>query len=240
MTLTAAVQAEIDADLASICEVQQSKLVIPRGSPLGLMAASGAIIRLPPNQSITVVPHLHGFATALMRATGLDSFGTYNGHSPPQGPTQAIDIFHRVSDRAASDAMCEFFLANWERFGLRYIISRQQIWHRLDPVWRWMADLGDNTKNHQDHGHVTAESDAPDLPQPQPEPQGDPTTMLFRYIYDGIDWVFDGPSRLFFHCDDVLQITEVLDVIEVPALGKVSKATHQRYQILAAKAGFTG
>lgn len=75
---------------------------------------------------------------------------------------------------------------------------------------------------------------------PHPTPQGDPNVLTFRYIYNGVDWVFDGPSRLFFQCDDTDQITQVLDPIEVKALGKVSAATHRRYSDIAANAKFTG
>lgn len=75
---------------------------------------------------------------------------------------------------------------------------------------------------------------------PKPDPQGDPRVLSFRYIFDGLDWVFDGPSRLFFHTDDTDQITQVLDVIGMPALGQVSSATHRRYSDLAEAAGFTG
>lgn len=74
----------------------------------------------------------------------------------------------------------------------------------------------------------------------QPQPEGDPRMLSFRYVFDDVDWVFDGPSRLFFHTDDTDQITQVLDAIKFPALGRVSAATHRRYSELATKAGFTG
>lgn len=81
---------------------------------------------------------------------------------------------------------------------------------------------------------------APSNPDPQPQPEGDPHMLTFRYIFDGVDWVFDGPSHLFFQCDDTDQITQVLDPIKVPALGEVSSATHRRYSDIAEQAGFTG
>lgn len=74
----------------------------------------------------------------------------------------------------------------------------------------------------------------------QPTPQGDLHMLTFRYIFDNVDWVFDGPSHLFFQCDDTDQITQVLDPIGVPVLGKVSPATHRRYSKIAEAAGFTG
>lgn len=72
-----------------------------------------------------------------------------------------------------------------------------------------------------------------------PTPPGE-DMLTFRYIYDNLDWVFDGPSNLFFQCDDPDQITQVLDKIGVPALGQVSNATHRRYKDLAKSAGYAG
>lgn len=77
-------------------------------------------------------------------------------------------------------------------------------------------------------------------PTPNPQPQGDLAMLTFRYIADGLDWVFDGPSKLFFQLDDVRQITEVLDPLGVKALGQVSDVTHRRYRDVAAAAGFSG
>jgi GH24 family phage-related lysozyme (muramidase) len=75
---------------------------------------------------------------------------------------------------------------------------------------------------------------------PNPQPQGELAMLTFRYIFDGLDWVFDGPSKLFFQLNDELQITEVLDPLGMKALGKVSDATHRRYSEVAAAAGFSG
>ena len=73
-----------------------------------------------------------------------------------------------------------------------------------------------------------------------PHPEGDLHMLTFRYIAEGLDWVFDGPSKLFFQLDAVEQITEVLDPLGVKALGKVSDVTHKRYSEIAAAAGFSG
>ena len=204
---------------------------VPTGDSEGLIAG------------YEVLPHVQRFADAVRKATKVKSIGTYPGHSPSL--ERALDLFHAVNDTALADAISDFFLANFERFGGRYIIDRQQIWHRLDPVWRWMEDRGDNTQNHYDHNHISFEASAPEpKPEPpkppKPDPQGDIHMLTFRYIFDGLDWVFDGPSRLFFHADDTDQITQVLDKIGVPALGKVSAATHRRYSEIAETAGFTG
>ncbi len=74
----------------------------------------------------------------------------------------------------------------------------------------------------------------------QPPVQGEAHMLSFRYIFEGEDWVFDGPSRLYFQCDHTDQITQVLDPIGVPAVGEVSEETHRRYGDLARAAGFTG
>ena len=188
-----------------------------------------------------VLPHVQRFADAVRAATKVKSIGTYPGHSP--SIDRALDLFHAVSDNPLADAISDFAIKNQARYGVRYVIDRQEIWHRLDPVWRWMEDRGDDTQNHRDHNHISFESSAPEpppKPKPEPEPQGDVHMLTFRYIFEGLDWVFDGPSRLFFHADDTDQITQVLDKIGVPALGKVSAATHRRYSEIAETAGFTG
>lgn len=83
---------------------------------------------------------------------------------------------------------------------------------------------------------------------PNPEPQGDLAMLTFRYIAPKLDdpggalldWVFDGPSKLFFQLNDERQITEVLDPLGVKALGRVSDVTHRRYSEVAAAAHFSG
>lgn len=64
--------------------------------------------------------------------------------------------------------------------------------------------------------------------------------LTFRYIANSQDWVFDGPSKLFFQLNDTRQITEVLDPLGVKALGQVSDVTHKRYSEVAKAAGFSG
>ncbi len=105
------------------------------------------------NGGIAVRPHVQAFANACNDATGASSFGTYNGHQP--APDRALDIFHRISDRALSDAICAFYIANHPRFGGDYIISRRYIWnHKIGRYWRLMPDRGSPTQNHDDHAHV--------------------------------------------------------------------------------------
>lgn len=116
-----------------------------------------------------VLPHVQRFADAVRKATKVKSIGTYPGHSPSL--ERALDLFHAVNDSALAGAITDFFLANFAQFGGRYIIDRQRIWHRLDPVWRWMEDRGDNTQNHYDHNHISFEASAP---EPKPEPPQPP------------------------------------------------------------------
>ncbi len=200
-------------------------------------ALVGAIIRTPPGQVIRPLAHVRAFADALLRETGASSFGTYIGHSPT--PDRALDVFTPVNSSTLGDAMSAYALANWGRYGLRYMIYRQRIHWGPGESWELMADRGDNTQNHYDHEHFAFEVEAEE-PTPDPLPQGDPHMLTFRYIFDGLDWVFDGPSHLFFQLNDELQITEVLDKLKVPALGKVSAVTHGRYSEIAEAAGFTG
>jgi hypothetical protein len=186
----------------------------------------------------SVRPHVQAFADAVSQATGADSFGTYPGHEP--SIDLAVDCFVPTTSRVLGDAICDFALSHMERFGIWYVIYRQRIFNpSVAPYWRDMEDRGSPTQNHMDHVHLSFNDSAP--PQPdQPPTRKDDLMLSFRYIFNGVDWVFDGPSRLYFQCDDPDQITQVLDRINVPALGRVSAATHRRYYDLALAAGFTG
>jgi hypothetical protein len=87
---------------------------------------------------------------------------TYPDH--PSG--RAVDVMVPHVGRSAAgvevgDAIAEYFMANADRYGVRYMIWRQRIWWReKDPVapveqWRTMGDRGDWTSNHYDHVHIT-------------------------------------------------------------------------------------
>lgn len=148
-----------------------------------------------------------------------------------------------AESNSASYAIC-FMGGEGDAFtdGARDAINDAAEWLVADPARRWgvhrdwvsTACPGDEITAWVRGGHPR-----PGAPTSQP-PEGDLLMLSFRYIADGFDWVFDGPSRVFFHADDVSQITEVLDAIGMPALGQVSPATHRRYSELAAAAGFTG
>ena len=121
-----------------------------------------------------VRPHVQTFADACARATGASSFGTYPGHSP--SIDRALDIFVPTNSSTLGNAISDFAIANQRRYGVRYVIYRQRIWHRLDPVWRGMADRGDPTQNHFDHVHISfetaaAEPASPPNPVPVPQPE---------------------------------------------------------------------
>lgn len=184
-----------------------------------------------------VRPHVQAFANEGRERFGT-RFTTYPGHSPTQD--RALDCWDTDADM---DGLVQFGRDNYKRFGIDYIIWQQRIWNpEISDSWRWMPDRGSRTANHYDHGHFSFEPTGGDSPTPKPKPdvQGDLAMLTFRYIYDGQDWVFDGPSKLFFQLNDTRQITEVLDKLGVKAIGQVSDATHSRYSELAASAGFSG
>ncbi len=118
-----------------------------------------------------VLPHVQLFADRVREATTVQTIGTYPGHSPSL--ERALDLFVSVNSTTVGNAICQFAFDNLARFGVRYLIYRQRIWHRLDPVWRWMADRGDLTQNHFDHVHISFETEAAgpgDEPPPDPPP----------------------------------------------------------------------
>lgn len=114
-----------------------------------------------------------------------------------------------------------------------------ELFHAPTGTWLshgvYVPDVG----GHEDHAHAAIEPGA-SLPVTALLPEEGLAMLTFRYIAEGLDWVFDGPSALYFHLDDTTQITEVLDPLGVKALGQVSPATHRRYSDLAAAAGFKG
>lgn len=116
-----------------------------------------------------VRPHVQRFADAVVAQLGPISIGTYPGHSP--SIDLALDLFTPVNSSTLGNAISGFAIAHQERFGVRYVIYRQRIWHRLDPVWRPMADRGSVTANHFDHVHISFEAAAPEPEPTTPTPE---------------------------------------------------------------------
>lgn len=113
----------------------------------------------------SVRPHVQTFADACSEATGAGNFGTYPGHSP--SIDRALDIFVPNRTTKLGDAIADFTLKNWERYGVRYIIWRQRINWNDGAGWSWMEDRGDDTQNHFDHNHVSFELTAVGQPPTQ-------------------------------------------------------------------------
>ncbi len=133
-------------------------------------------IRTPENQTIVVKPHVQALANALESEFGVTNFGTYLGHSPPEGPTQALDIFtpDNVVGHGLQDKICTYIRNNVKRFGGRYHIRRHQIWNveRETEGYRDQVVTGNRTTDHMDHVHDTQYAFAPgpfgpDEPIPQ-------------------------------------------------------------------------
>ncbi len=198
---------------------------------------------------ITVKPHVQRFFDDLEEELGFElSLGTYNGHSPPEGPTQAVDFFNTVNAAgfAIQDRACAFFRKNAKRYGGRYCIRRHQIWNieRDDDGWREQGTTGNVTVDHMDHSHFTFYADAPinyeePDPEPVPEPKGNVMAISVRYIWgrnagELVDWVFDGASRIHAAIgdDDVLR---ACDLSEVKELGKITTSSHNWFVDQASK-----
>jgi hypothetical protein len=108
---------------------------------------------------ITVRPNVQAVADNLEREGLASSFGTYPGHSDPEGPTQAIDIFTPDTPEgwAQQDRICEYLIRNQKRFGVRYVIRREHIWNieRAAEGWRKQRHYGNRRLDHYDHVHLT-------------------------------------------------------------------------------------
>ncbi len=189
-----------------------------------------------------VLPHVQLFHDRVKVATGVQSVGTYPGHSPSL--ERALDLFVPVSSRTLGDAICAFAIANLKRYGVRYIIYRQHIWHRLDQRWVPMADRGDLTQNHFDHVHISFEEAAagadPEPPTPRPIPDLKELPMEFTYIANGEDWVVSTSARFHGRLPFSDFLEGVKDTKVLHNLGERSAEFHAGVKALADQCGFSG
>lgn len=132
---------------------------------------------------ITVRPNVQAVANALERDSLASSFGTYPGHSDPEGPTQAVDIFtpDTPAGWAQQDSICGFLMQNQARFGVRYMIRREHIWNieRAAEGWRRQRHYGNRRLDHYDHVHLTCYSEG------EGPYDGDPTPCEERLFRKG-------------------------------------------------------
>jgi hypothetical protein len=189
----------------------------------GFAASPVAVIRKPANQHIVSLPHVQSFATALLRATGADSFGTYLGHSPT--PERAVDAFCPVNSTKLGDAMCSFALAHWAEFGLRYMIYRQRIHWGPGEDWEWMADRGSPTQNHMDHAHYAHEEKAAGPITPIPVPPTSEEDELFSKSPIACTYLIAAHSGLFLTSTDDKHMSGVVQK-------RADGSLNQRWQIV--------
>lgn len=191
---------------------------------------------------ITVKPHVQRFADDISAALGVSNFGTYVGHSPPEGPTQAVDIFtpDNANGYILQDKICEWIIAHQKKYGIRYCIRRHHIWNieRADEGWRDQGVTGDRTADHYDHVHVTFYAKAevePDIPVNLLE--GELSSMKVRYVWgpDALhitDWVFDAPGRIFAQIGHAT-LLKACDLNKFPELGRVDDQVHEWFKGVA-------
>lgn len=194
---------------------------------------------------ITVKPHVQKAADEVVAEFGPGlSPGTYNGHSPPEGPTQALDLFNPTTNAGweLQYRVAGYLIKHAKRLGVRYVIrwnpnGADWIWNieRADEGWRAMA-----TRDHRDHVHVTFYSKAADTaPEPPANlPEGEIGSMKVRYIWgpdalNQTDWLFDGPSRIFAQIGHAT-VLKACDLNKVPELGRVDDQAHEWFKGVAA------
>lgn len=182
---------------------------------------------------ITVKPHVQAWSDFLESQLGTLSFGTYPGHSPPEGPTQAEDIFtpDNPSGWALQDRICALARVHAKRFGIRYVIRREQIWNieRDDEGWRWQSHKGNRRLDHYDHVHITFYATAPGPFGAQPPATDNPhmreeAMFLFstsKNIQGGSFWfVTSGIAHRMHTPSDVEQLVKK----GIPNLGEMSES----------------
>ena len=186
---------------------------------------------------ITVKPHVQRAADEVVAEFGPSlSPGTYNGHSPPEGPTQALDLFNAETPAGweLQRRIADWLIKNAKRLGVRYVIrwnpnGNDWIWNieRADEGWRAMA-----TRDHRNHVHVTfysrVEVIEPEIPEPM---KGlDMASLSVRFVFPtqepgevgNLDWVFDGPSHIFAPVGS-LGVLKACDLVGMPAIGLVNQ-----------------
>lgn len=160
--------------------------------------------------------------------------GTYNGHSPPEGPTQALDLFTRADliGWGLQSQIADWLIKNQRRFGIRYVIrynptDQDWIWNieRASEGWRAMA-----TRDHRDHVHVTFYASVID----EPELELGGTMLSGRYTFDGLDWVFDGPSHIHAPVG-TMGILKICDKAGVAEWGAMKETDHNWFRDVASQ-----
>lgn len=198
---------------------------------------------------IIVRRHVQYAADILVERFGPSlSPGTYNGHSPPEGPTQALDLFNSedTTGWALQSRVADFLIAHAKELGVRYVIKWNPngvdfIWNieRAAEGWRAMA-----TRDHRNHVHVTFYASAPNSGDTSPIPSI-PTMkelehMDFTYIYNGEDWVFLASLGYF----GKLPFGATLDGLKhhklLYSIGGTDKSFHEGLIALAATVGMQG
>lgn len=180
----------------------------------------------------TMLPHVQAYADAMSAATGAVSMGTYNGHDP--AANQAIDVFTPVDSTVLGDKITAFAIQHFATYGIRYIIYRQRIYNpEIGTYWRAMEDRGSNTQNHFDHVHHSFYATGGDWNNPKPPiTTGDAMSLAGRYTFEGLDWVFDGPSRIWAAVG-TKGVLVACDKSKVVEWGPMDKASHEWFRDVA-------
>ena len=180
---------------------------------------------------IPVKPHVQRCADAVVEEFGEGlSPGTYNGHSPPEGPTQALDLFNSETSTGwdLQRRVADWLITNAKKYGVRYVIKwnpngADWIWNieRAAEGWRAMA-----TRDHRDHVHVTFYAKAEIVTEPTPRKDDDDMLPIFGDAPDGRDgglWMIWGGFKKRVHTTEVWSDYERLGAKHIGDVDKGSK-----------------
>lgn len=201
---------------------------------------------------ITVKPHVQRFCDDAEEYVGVKlSIGTYPGHSPPEGPSQAVDIFNQVNQAGweLQDKLCRFFIDNVEKYGGRYCIRRAQIWNveRRGEGWRNQSRTGNVTVDHDDHGHFTFYASGKvgvNQPSKPVEKIKEIKNMVGLFgVLDGDKagqvWLYDAPGRKFAYVGNP-SVQRVMEKWGVAYGGDYESGVWEYFSRLAEAGRFTG
>lgn len=178
---------------------------------------------------ITVKPHVQRCANDVVAEFGPGlSPGTYPGHSPPEGPTQALDLFNveNYIGWELQGRVADWLIKNAKRLGVRYVIKwnpngSDWIWNieRADEGWRAMA-----TRDHRDHVHVTFYASVVWTEPNKPE-EDDMKGSIVGWVHEGQDYWVDRLAGTSFKTGTHAQIKAVLAMGGLQ-LGTVDRSVH--------------
>ena len=157
----AAAQAQAEAAARAAAEAAAAEEAAKAAEEAAQAAASTArtAVAKITNSAGPVRPQTQAAADAVVSnvpgAAGITIGGTRASATDPNGHPSGLALdYMTLSDIDLGNAIVQYHIANWDAFGVEYLIYRQRILSSPDGAWKSMEDRGSPTQNHMDHVNV--------------------------------------------------------------------------------------